>query len=489
MSHELTRLSARLFNCPLLVLPDVAETIAENLGDRFAAAGPFRPVNVPGGEPEGPDDDPYTVDGGIATIPVRGELVNRGSWLSSQSGLTSYETLQSALRQAASDPRVTQVLLDMDSPGGEAAGAMETADEVRALSRLKPVTAYVNSLAASAAYAIAAGAKEIVVPPSGTVGSIGVVWLHLDRSQAMKERGVKPTLMTAGAFKADGHPYGPLDPEAKARIQSSIDDTYSLFADSVGRHRPKLGADGARATEAALYMGQKAVDSGLADRVATLGQLLKSRKVAASFTGISPMTESSAHPGEDETAFLETMSRRLGLSYEQLKGDWSKIDYSNALAALKAASFTGISPMTESSAHPGEEVAALASAPTDVQPDAKEAEMAEALAVEAARKETAAATAARIKSILQSDGAKAFPKLAARLAYESDMPAEQAAAQLADALADRPAAAQLSRMDQVPRLAITGDVGDPGPLDQQASTDGMWSSIVHRLNKAAGFVK
>jgi ClpP class serine protease len=143
------------------------------------------------------------------------------------------------------------------------------------------VTAYINSLAASAAYAIAAGAKEIVIPPSGTVGSIGVVWMHLDRSQQVKDRGVKPTLLTAGAFKADGSPYGPLEPEARARIQASIDDTYSLFVESVGKHRPKLSADGARQTEAGVYIGKKAVEAGLADRVSTLASLLAARRNAS----------------------------------------------------------------------------------------------------------------------------------------------------------------------------------------------------------------
>jgi len=75
--------------------------------------------------------------------------------------------------------------------------------------------------------------------------------------------------------------------------------------------------------------------------------------------------------------------------------------------------------------------------------------------VEGARR---AATVARIKTILDSEGAKAFPKLAARLAYESDIPAEQAVAQLSVALADLPAQeARPSRMDMVPRLAITAE--------------------------------
>ena len=187
--NELPRIAARLFNAPLLITPNCAVLIASNLADRFGVE-PIRSAR-PGGLSASIDDDdeePYVVNNGIATISVRGELVNRGSWLSAQSGLTSYEALQSALRAAAADVSVRGILLDIDSPGGEAAGAMETADVVREVSKTKPVKAFVNSLAASAAYAIAAGASEIIVTPSATVGSIGVVWLHLDRSAAYSGR-------------------------------------------------------------------------------------------------------------------------------------------------------------------------------------------------------------------------------------------------------------------------------------------------------------
>lgn len=133
----------------------------------------------------------------------------------------------------------------------------------------------------------------------------------------------------------------------------------------------------------------------------------------------------------------------------------------------------------------------LSTAPDPIHPDNQEAAMADALAVDAARKETADGTKARIKAILSSDGAKAFPTLAASLAYDSDIPAEQATSQLAAALADRPApAAAPSRMDGVPRLAITGDGGAPlEDRDPQVAADSMWGGIVAKLNKAAGFAK
>lgn len=274
--RDYSRLAARVFNAPLLATPEAASTVADYLAARLAGESPAGPdAFMTIGLPAAPQDDaPYALDSdGVATIAVHGELVNRGSWMDAKSGLTSYKGLASALNAAAADSRVRGIVLDIDSPGGEAAGALETAALVRAISANKKVVAYVDSVAASAAYAIASGADEIVAPVSARLGSIGVVYMHLDRSQAMKERGVKPTLLHAGAYKVDGNSMQPLPDDARARIQGQIDEVYGLFLDTVGRHRPKLGAEGARRTEAGVFIGQRAVEAGLADRIGGLETL------------------------------------------------------------------------------------------------------------------------------------------------------------------------------------------------------------------------
>ena len=267
------RLAARLFNTALLVTPDAAGSIANFMLSRMAGD----PSPLPAREASTEPASPYTLDGdGIATIEIHGELVNRGDWMDAYSGLTSYKTIVAALDAASADPKVRGVVLDIDSPGGEASGAMETAAAIRALSARKRVVAYVDSLAASAAYALAAGADEIVAMPSATLGSIGVVWMHLDRSAAMAKKGVTPTLLHAGTYKVDGHPFAALPDAARGRIQSRIDGMYGLFLASVGAHRPKLGIEGARATQAGVFMGAQAVEAGLADRVGGLSAVKSS---------------------------------------------------------------------------------------------------------------------------------------------------------------------------------------------------------------------
>ena len=59
----------------------------------------------------------------VAIITVTGSLVNRGAWVGAHSGLTSYEGIGHQLQAAASDPKVSSIVLDIESPGGEAVGA------------------------------------------------------------------------------------------------------------------------------------------------------------------------------------------------------------------------------------------------------------------------------------------------------------------------------------------------------------------------------
>lgn len=307
------RVAGRLFNTPLLLLPETAAVIATNLSARFdvepmlspdaptVEASRFRGTPVPTSDGR----VAYRVEDRVAIVPVMGELVNRGAWIGASSGLTSYEGLDAALRAAAADAGVRGIVLDMNTPGGEAAGAMEAGALVRTIGHQKPVVAFVNGLAASAGYAIAAGATRIVTIASGGLGSIGVVMLHLDRSAALERAGVKPTLIHAGAHKVDGHGFAALPDAARARIQGQIEGLYDLFVRSVASHR-RLPEAAVRGTEADMFMGAKAVAAGLADEVRTIDDALVaaggSRSHAARDAGSVPAQLRAPLPSIQDSA-------------------------------------------------------------------------------------------------------------------------------------------------------------------------------------------
>jgi len=300
----LLRIAERVLNRPLLVHPDKLPLIAGVLSGRIpidatgvrdealanvacmSDSGRAALLHPSGSRFVGDslEQDPVTgknkalpyrrTADGVAVVTVMGSLVNRGAWLGASSGMTSYEGIKHQVAAAAADPRTKAILLDIESPGGEAVGAFEAADAIRAAAKTKPVTAVVNGMAASAAYALAAGANRIVTTPTGLTGSIGVVMMHADYSRFLDAKGVTPTLIFAGAHKVDGNPFEPLSPGVRDDLQAEVDRFYALFVKSVSAGRAGLNAAAIRATEARTFIGADAVKVGLADDVGTFESAL-----------------------------------------------------------------------------------------------------------------------------------------------------------------------------------------------------------------------
>ncbi|CAI2936148.1 S49 family peptidase [Aminobacter niigataensis] len=276
---NLIHIADRVLNRPLLITRDKAQVILSVLSGRIGVTSPeasrFEGSSIERDEYGNSKSKPYRVSNGVAIITIVGSLVNRGAWIGASSGLTSYEGIGHQLKSASADDSAKAVILDMHTPGGEAVGAFETAELVRQLAAKKRTVAVVNGMAASAGYAIASAASEIVTTETGLSGSIGVVMLHADYSRALANEGIEPTLIFAGAHKVDGNPFEPLSADVKADLQKEVSAFYELFIKTVAKGRgSKLSAAAARKTEARIFMGQEAVEAGLADRVGSFETVL-----------------------------------------------------------------------------------------------------------------------------------------------------------------------------------------------------------------------
>lgn len=215
--------------------------------------------------------------GSVAVLPLYGIISHRASMMSSMSGPggTSTEQFGAQFRQAVNNPSVKAIVIDVDSPGGTIDGVAELANEIYQARDKKPITAVANCLMASAAYWIACSASEIVASPSAQVGSIGVFMAHKDVSAALEKEGVDVKLISAGKYKTEGNPYGPLTEEARAALQGMVDEAYGNFTQAVAKGRKSSqAAVQAGYGEGRVVSAQSAVSSGLADRVATLDQVL-----------------------------------------------------------------------------------------------------------------------------------------------------------------------------------------------------------------------
>jgi len=215
-------------------------------------------------------------EGGVAVIPIRGVIAPRAGSMDEMSGGMSLSSFRRDFNEAMASSAVGSIVLDIDSPGGAADGVPEMADEIRgARGQGKRIVAVANTMAASAAYWLGSQADELVVTKSGRVGSIGVYTAHENRAAAMEREGVETTLVSAGKFKTEGNPFEPLTDEARDHMQTLVDEYYGMFVRAVaqGRGAPVAAVrDGFG--EGRLKSASQAVKLGMADRVATVDQVV-----------------------------------------------------------------------------------------------------------------------------------------------------------------------------------------------------------------------
>ena len=246
-------------------------------------------------------DPAAEIEDGVAVVNVHGPLMLRSSWW-----FDSYQSIRDRVA-AAIDAGAEKVVLDIDSPGGLAAGCCECARALRAMAEEADIEleAFVSGYATSAAYAIATAASKIGVTPSATLGSIGVIGGLRDMTKLYDEVGIRHEVITSGARKADGHPAKPIDDEMIAAARVQVDGLAAEFFQLVADHGWVSSPADAQALQAGVVLGKPAVELGLATEVTTLEQMIAAG--AAEEEEESPMEENETTEAQARTA-LEAMA-------------------------------------------------------------------------------------------------------------------------------------------------------------------------------------
>jgi signal peptide peptidase SppA len=288
LAHNYRHVLAAFYGEPLALLPDKARQIAAFLlarsrGDsvpaervnairrakeerhqRFAAVAGSRRA------------DGTSVVGRVAILPVFGVICQRAGMVEQASGCVSTEAIGNSLDSLTRDPSVKATILLFDSPGGGVAGLVELASRIRAAGQQKPIFALASPTAASAAFWLAAQARELYVEPGGQVGSVGVIAAHEDVSGQQAEAGIKTTLVTSSKYKGEGNPWESLSDEARAELQQKVNAYHQMFVADLAKGR---GVSTAKVEnnfgQGRMLLDRAAVTAGMADGVMTLSQLIK----------------------------------------------------------------------------------------------------------------------------------------------------------------------------------------------------------------------
>jgi signal peptide peptidase SppA len=305
--------------------PAALERIAETPPTRqLTAAMAFR--GTAPATAAGLDTTTAAAAGKLAVVTIDGPLTQHGGWW-----WDGYQDITRRVGDALDDPNSRGVILRINSPGGVAAGAFEATKAIRAMkeSAGKPIWAYADEAAYSAAYALATAADGIFLPPSGGVGSVGVITTLVDQSKALEKWGIKVHVVKSGKYKADGHGAVPIPDETIARFQARTDELAGLFASLVGTGR-NMEPAAVLGLEAATFMGPAAVNAGLADGVMGWGEFVRMAATA------STRNTKRAPAWGKGTGNMHTIARAL-----QLRDDASEAEILSAIQIRAAESEKG----------------------------------------------------------------------------------------------------------------------------------------------------
>lgn len=273
---KLFRLNARMItpaqalvcisNRPMLMHPGALDALFAS-----AQAMPERGASMDDGyEPHGSRPEHLIeVRDGVGVLTIEGPLFARYGIEAWWFGGTGYDMIGAAFDMLLADTNVSSIALRIDSPGGTVTGCFELADHIFAARGQKPVTAYAEDAAYSAAYAIASSADKIVLPRSGGLGSVGVRSQHVDISRALDRIGYTVTTIVSGDKKADWDSTKPLSESAHASMQAEVNRLADIFIDTVARNRG-IEADAVRALQAGCLFGPGAIAAGLGDAIGTI---------------------------------------------------------------------------------------------------------------------------------------------------------------------------------------------------------------------------
>ena len=218
------------------------------------------------------DESSVTVRNGIATVPLVGPMFRYANLFTRVSGATSTELFIRDALDALTNPQVRALIVAINSPGGEVDGVQEAAQLLFEGRSVKPIIAHIDGDGASGAYWMASATSRIVTGRTSLLGSIGVRATFFDESEAERKAGIQRIEIISSQSPKKG--IDPTTAEGRAQIQAILDDLASVFVADVARNRGV--AEGTVLRDygrGGVFVGQKAVDQGLADAVATYEEL------------------------------------------------------------------------------------------------------------------------------------------------------------------------------------------------------------------------
>lgn len=183
------------------------------------------------------------------------------------------------IEKAFSRGKPDAVALVINSPGGSPVQSSLIGARIRRLAEEKeiPVIAFVEDVAASGGYWLAAAADEIYADRSSIIGSIGVISASFGVHKLIEEHGIERRVYTAGKSKSMLDPFRPENAEDVARLKGLLEDIHVNFKDHITDRRGARLPDDRDLFTGEVWLAQKATELGLIDGLGHLKPKMKER--------------------------------------------------------------------------------------------------------------------------------------------------------------------------------------------------------------------
>ena len=219
------------------------------------------------------------------------------------------------------------VIVHVDSPGGTTAGSEQLFNALAGVREKKPLVVVVDSLAASGGYITALAGDHIIAQQTSLVGSIGVLFQYPNVADLLEKLGVKVESVKSTPLKAAPDGFEPTSPEARAALNSIIQDSYSWFKGIVQDRRHLNDSQLQTAADGRIFTGHQAIDLKLIDELGdertALAWLGKEKKVDTNL----PVRDYDLHSRFSDLTFLHaaalTLLSAVGLSTLADRLEWS----------------------------------------------------------------------------------------------------------------------------------------------------------------------
>lgn len=233
----------------------------------------------------------------VAVVKLHGIITQHASPVGR--GVLNLSTVDSALTRAFGHENLKAVALQINSPGGAPTQSGLIAERIRQLADEKnvPVIAFCEDVAASGGYWLACAADEIVAHRTSQVGSIGVISGGFGFTRLIDRIGIERRLHTAGQNKARLDPFSPEKDEDVEWLKGVHDDLHGLFTEWVRERRGSKLARESDLFTGDVWLGRRAAELGLVDRVGNLRDVVSERFPDAEVVVAEPKKSLAARLG------------------------------------------------------------------------------------------------------------------------------------------------------------------------------------------------